>query len=85
MVGRKRKRVEVAKMDYLIDKEANRLIYLYKLKKGACPSSFGLNIAQIAGLPQKVLDKAYFKSVEFKKRYSFLHLKEINHADAEEK
>ena len=52
-------------MDYKIEFELNKLIYLYKLTKGPCPSSFGLNIAQIAGLPKLVLDRAKTKSIEF--------------------
>ena len=59
--GRKEK-VSVCKMDYKIDMELNRLIYLYKLRKGPCPSSFGLNIAQIAGLPKSVISRAGIKS-----------------------
>ena len=52
-------------MDYKIDHENNKLIYLYKLKRGPCPSSFGMNIAQIAGLPKAVLESAEAKSKEF--------------------
>lgn len=51
MDDRWKKKIQVARMDYRIDTEQNRLIYLYKLRHGACPSSFGLNIAIIAGLP----------------------------------
>ena len=62
-------------MDYRIDNAKNKLIYLYKLRRGACPSSFGLNIAQIAGLPERVISKATEKCEEFKLRYSHLQLK----------
>ena len=67
-----KKRIRIARMDYTIDHERNKLIYLYKLRSGACPSSFGLNIAEIAGLPAQVLMKAATKCEEFKKRYSHL-------------
>ena len=67
-----RRKVRVARMDYKLDTERNRLIYLYKLRFEACPSSFGLNIAQIAGLPDEVLEIASVKCEEFKKRFSHL-------------
>ena len=57
-----KEKVQVCKMDYKIDTELNKLIYLYKVKKGPCPSSFGLNIAQIAGLPKQLIEKAEIKS-----------------------
>jgi DNA mismatch repair protein MSH6 len=50
--------VEICRMAYNFDQEKNQLIYLYQLQKGACPSSFGINVAKIAGLPQSVLDKS---------------------------
>ena len=39
-----------------------------------CPSSFGLNIAHIAGLPGQVIARASTKSDEFKERYKHLFL-----------
>ena len=59
--------VEVCRMGYAIDEndEDKALIYLYQLQKGACPSSFGLNVARIAGLPQTVLQEAREKSNAF--------------------
>jgi len=32
--------------------------FLYKLKQGVCKSSFGVNVARLAGIPQKVLERA---------------------------
>jgi DNA mismatch repair protein MSH6 len=40
---------------------------LYKFIEGECPESFGLNIAVMAGLPQKVIKLAKVKSDEFMK------------------
>ena len=40
----------------------HRITFLYRFVEGACPSSFGLNVARMAGLPAKVLDSAYKKS-----------------------
>ncbi|KAG8389557.1 hypothetical protein BUALT_Bualt02G0241600 [Buddleja alternifolia] len=40
------------------------VIFLYKLTAGACPRSYGVNVARLAGLPDKVLQKAAAKSQE---------------------
>ncbi|GJV27810.1 DNA mismatch repair protein MSH6 [Tanacetum coccineum] len=34
--------------------------FLYKLTLGACPKSYGVNVARLAGLPDNVLQKAAF-------------------------
>jgi len=59
------RRVEICRMAYLIPEGSDKLIYLYKLEKGKCSSSFGLNIARIAGLPRTVLRKAKEMKEEF--------------------
>ncbi|KAL4572174.1 hypothetical protein LXL04_018943 [Taraxacum kok-saghyz] len=43
--------------------------FLYKLTPGACPKSYGVNVARLAGLPDAVLKKAVTKSQEFEKMY----------------
>ena len=59
--------VEVCRMGYALDEEDpdKKLVYLYQLQKGACPSSFGLNVARIAGLPCSVLKLALEKAENF--------------------
>ncbi|KAK3258454.1 hypothetical protein CYMTET_32498, partial [Cymbomonas tetramitiformis] len=32
-----------------------RLVFLYKLKEGCCPKSYGLQVASLAGLPAEVV------------------------------
>ncbi|XP_074267916.1 DNA mismatch repair protein MSH6 isoform X2 [Silene latifolia] len=39
--------------------------FLYRLTLGACPKSYGVNVARIAGIPDCVLHKAAAKSREF--------------------
>lgn len=34
------------------------IIFLYRLVKGHCPLSYGLNVARLAGVPSSVLEKA---------------------------
>ncbi|KAJ0589820.1 putative DNA mismatch repair protein MutS/MSH [Helianthus annuus] len=43
--------------------------FLYKLTPGACPKSYGVNVARLAGLPDDVLKKATIKSEEFETMY----------------
>ncbi|KAL5983573.1 DNA mismatch repair protein msh6 [Asimina triloba] len=43
--------------------------FLYKLTPGACPKSYGVNVARLAGLPESVLLKASAKSSEFEAAY----------------
>lgn len=39
--------------------------FLYRLTPGACPKSYGVNVARLAGLPDGVLLRAAAKSEEF--------------------
>ncbi len=41
--------IKICTMAYTV--EQNKLTYLYRLESGSCESSFGLNIARVAGLP----------------------------------
>ncbi|XP_031269580.1 DNA mismatch repair protein MSH7 isoform X2 [Pistacia vera] len=66
-----------------IDQE---LVFLYRLTSGACPESYGLKVAIMAGVPEKVVDVAShaglvmkksigqsFKSSEQRSEFSSLH------------
>ena len=55
-----RNRVQWKKMDYKLMKFQNkeRLIFLYKVVDGVCEKSFALNVARIAGLPEKIIENA---------------------------
>lgn len=39
-----------------------RITFLYKLTQGACPKSYGFNVAQLAGLPSPVISLAREKA-----------------------
>ncbi|CAL0311136.1 unnamed protein product [Lupinus luteus] len=43
--------------------------FLYRLMPGACPKSYGVNVARLAGLPTSVLQTAAAKSREFEASY----------------
>ena len=46
---------------------ASNITFLYTLGEGACPKSFGVNVARLAGLPSDVLHKAEIISEQFEK------------------
>ena len=61
-------------MGYILDKsgdseggsqEEDVLVFLYALTEGACPKSFGLNVARLAGLEQGIIHKARSKADYF--------------------
>ena len=35
-----------------------QVTFLYKLVAGACPKSYGTNVARLAGIPDKIVDRA---------------------------
>ncbi|TYI19204.1 hypothetical protein ES332_A07G148900v1 [Gossypium tomentosum] len=49
--------------------EGAEVTFLYRLTPGACPKSYGVNVARIAGLPDSVLRTAASKSREFEAVY----------------
>ncbi|XP_008235198.1 PREDICTED: DNA mismatch repair protein MSH6 [Prunus mume] len=51
------------------DGGVEEVTFLYRLTPGACPKSYGVNIARLAGLPISVLQKAAAKSREFEATY----------------
>ena len=57
--------VQLGHMDCLVDPESDTVVFLYKLTDGCSPKSFGINVAKLAKLPKKVLDRAAAKSAEF--------------------
>lgn len=47
------------------DEDGEKVTFLYKFIRGECPKSFGINVARMAGLPERVLAKARVVSAEF--------------------
>lgn len=56
---------QVGKGDGAVDE----VTFLYSLTPGACPKSYGVNVARLAGLPESVLKTAVAKSIEFEAAY----------------
>jgi DNA mismatch repair ATPase MutS len=50
------------------DGDEREVVFLYKLKAGPTESSFGLNVAKMAGLPEPILTMAATLAHEFEKK-----------------
>jgi DNA mismatch repair protein MSH6 len=48
-----------------VEEAQEKVVFLYKLKPGACPASFGINVARVTGIPNSVLEKAKQKAATF--------------------
>ena len=62
--------VDMAHMACMVEDgndNASSVTFLYQLKHGACPKSYGLNVARLARLPEEVIQRAKEKSEEFEK------------------
>ena len=51
-------KMELFFMDSNVNNETKDITFLYKFKKGICPESYGIEVAKLAGIPNKVIDKA---------------------------
>lgn len=45
-------------MGFFEDTERKMITFLYKLKPGRCPRSYGMNVARLAGIPDTIVQKA---------------------------
>ncbi|EKM57980.1 uncharacterized protein PHACADRAFT_116507 [Phanerochaete carnosa HHB-10118-sp] len=52
-----------------VDDENRELIFLYKLVEGVASSSFGTHVANLAGVPQEVIQRAEIVSDNFAKQF----------------
>lgn len=60
-----------------------KLIFLYKLINGVAESSFGTHVANLAGVPRPVVDRADTISKDFAKQFrEKLQIKQEQHASA---
>ena len=56
--------VHMAHMDSILNEHSRTVSFLYKLKEGECPRSYGLNVARLAGIPESLLEAAQEKAEE---------------------
>ncbi|KAJ3298249.1 DNA mismatch repair protein msh6 [Borealophlyctis nickersoniae] len=54
-------------MDFFSDEERREVTFLYKLKSGSCPKSYGMNVASMAGVPHEIVDRAESVAAAFEK------------------
>ncbi|KAJ3266034.1 DNA mismatch repair protein msh6 [Chytriomyces hyalinus] len=57
--------VSLNHMSFVSDEERHQVTFLYKLAEGACPKSFGMNVAIMAGVPSSIVDTAERVASEF--------------------
>jgi len=47
--------------------ENGQMVFMYKLEEGACPKSYGMNVAQMANMDERILHRAIVISEKFEK------------------
>ena len=52
-------------MAFIANEEQDDVIFLHKFVEGECPTSFGMNLAKIAGLPRPVINNAKHRALTF--------------------
>lgn len=52
-------------MAALTDDESDDVTFLYKMAPGVCPKSYGLKVAQMAGISDAVRERAKEKAEDF--------------------
>ena len=65
------------------DPSAARVTFLYKFAAGACPKSYGLNVARLARLPESIIARAAVKSAEFERAVVEAEAQQKERAEAE--
>ena len=45
-------------MDSTVDEETKDIKFKYKFTKGICPESYGIEVAQLAGIPNKIIKRS---------------------------
>lgn len=51
-------KIKLSFMDSNINDKTKDITFLYKFKDGVCPESYGIEVAKLAGLPQKIINIA---------------------------
>jgi len=51
-------RIRLGHMSCLVDDAKGEVVFLYKLQDGVCPKSYGMHVAQMAGIPKEITLRA---------------------------
>ena len=57
--------ISLMHMGFFEDTEQKLITFLYKLKPGRCPRSYGMNVARLAGIPEPIVQKAEIVAKNF--------------------
>ena len=52
-------------MSCQVDQHKKEVTFLYKLVSGVCPKSYGMNVANMAGVPREIVDRAEVVAAKF--------------------
>lgn len=59
-------KISLYHMKAIVDEEKDHVLFLYKMEKGGCQKSYGLQVASMAGLPKEIINNAKERSILFK-------------------
>ncbi|PKK75027.1 DNA mismatch repair protein Msh6 [Rhizophagus irregularis] len=57
--------VALKHMSCQVDQHKKEVTFLYKLVPGVCPKSYGMNVANMAGVPREIVDRAEVTAAKF--------------------
>ncbi|KAI8853214.1 muts domain V-domain-containing protein [Chytridium lagenaria] len=72
------KLVSLSFMNFISDEENREVTFLYKLAKGACPKSFGMNVASMAGISSDIVDCADEVASSFEKSLRLNNIRDVS-------
>jgi DNA mismatch repair protein MSH6 len=52
-----------------LSKISKKVVFLYKLRDGVCPESYGMNVARMAQIPLSIIDTAERVALEFERTH----------------
>ena len=55
---KKEKKIKLYFMDSSVDEMTKDIKFKYKFTEGICPESYGIEVAKMAGIPKKILNRA---------------------------
>ncbi|KXN72910.1 DNA mismatch repair protein Msh6 [Conidiobolus coronatus NRRL 28638] len=64
--------ISIKHMKCLANPNQREVTFLYKLTPGACPKSYGMNVASMAGIPEEIISKAELAAQQFEKDHQII-------------
>jgi len=66
-------RIAMYHMACNVDTDDQNVTFMYQFKQGTCPKSYGMNVANLAGLPDKLVQRAGEMSAKFEQLLESAH------------